>query len=166
VACLGPHYREGTAADLGEYLLVGFDGSVELGFCPAMVRDESKRYFWGQQLIHRLWQTLNFTCDLRSRLGVLAPHLLAVNLRNTGGAALAGFASMWINQDPHRGIWYDFEDAPKCLEPNVQIRRDFTAEDFEEVARATAAVPPQQMRELADDVCSAFGLANRVLFNE
>jgi hypothetical protein len=165
VACVTPPYLEGAAADLEEYLLVGFDGSVELGFCPAITRDESQHIFWGGQLVRRLWQTLNFVADVRSRLGILAPHLLTINLRNTEGAALAGFARRWINQDPVAGAWVDFEDAPKCLEPNVQIRREFTAQDFEEVGRA-GADPSQQVRELADDVCSAFGIENPVLLDE
>ena len=165
MACVTPHYSEGAAADLKEYLLVGFDGSVELGFCPATIRGESQRVFWGGQLVRRLWQTLHFVSDVRSRLGILAPHLLAVNLRNTEGAVLAGFASTWSGHDPTVGMWVDFEDAPKCLEPNIQIRREFTAQDFEEVARA-GATPPQQVRELADDVCSAFGIENPVLLNE
>jgi len=165
VACVKPHYLEGAAADLEEYLLVGFDGTVELGFCPATIRGESRRIFWGGQLVRRLWQTLNFVAEVRSRLGILAPHLLVVNLRNTEGAVLAGFASRWSGQDPTVGVWMDFEDAPKCLEPNIQIRREFTAQDFEEIAMA-GANPPQQVRELADDVCSAFGIENPVLLNE
>jgi hypothetical protein len=165
VACLAPHNSEGAAADLKEYLLMSFDGSVELGFCPATIRGESQRIFWGGQLVRRLWQTLNFVGDVRSRLGILAPHLLAVNLRNTDGAALAGFARKWIGQDPVAGAWVDFEDAPKGLEPNTQIRREFTAQDFEEVAGA-GANPPQQVRELADDVCSAFGIEDPVLIEE
>jgi hypothetical protein len=165
VACLAPHNSEGAAADLKEYLLMGFDGSVELGFCPATIRGESQRIFWGGQLVRRLWQTLNFVADVRSRLGVLAPHLLAVNLRNTEGAALAGFARKWIGQDPVAGAWVDYEDAAKCLEPNIQIRREFTAQDFEEVTGA-GANPPQQVRELADDVCSAFGIEDPVLIDE
>jgi Putative DNA-binding domain len=165
VACVTPHYLEGAAADLEEYLLVGFDGSVELGFCPATIRGESQRIFWGGQLVRRLWQTLNFVADVRSRLGILAAHLLAVNLRNTEGAALAGFASRWIGQDPAAGALVDSEEAPKCLEPNIQIRREFTAQDFQEVGR-TSENPSQQVRELADDVCSAFGIENPVLLNE
>ncbi|MBD0327999.1 MAG: ATP-binding protein [Pyrinomonadaceae bacterium] len=164
VACVKPHYLEGAAADLEEYLLMGFDGSVELGFCPARVKDELQRFFWGRRLVHRLWQTLNFTADVRDRLGLLSPHLLVVNLRNTGGSVLAGFASRWVNQDPKAGVIVEFEDAPKCLEPNVQIRREFSAEDFEEVARA-GATPPPQVKELADDVCSAFGLQREVLLD-
>jgi len=90
VACVSPHYLEGAAANLKEYLLVGFDGSVELGFCPATTRDESQRIFWGEELVRRIWQTMNFVADVRYRLGILAPHLLAVNLRNTEGAVLEG----------------------------------------------------------------------------
>jgi hypothetical protein len=165
IACVEPHYLEGAAADLKEYLLVGFDGSVELGFCPASTRGESQRFFWGKQLIRRLWQTLNFSADVRSRLSILAPHLLAVNLRGTGGAALAGFAGRWIGEDPAASTWVDFEDAPKCLEPNIQIRREFTAQDFEEVV-GTGATPPPQVRELADDICSAFGKEHQVLLDE
>lgn len=165
VACVEPHYLEGATADLKEYLLVGFDGSVELGFCPASMKGESRRFFWGEQLVRRLWQTLNFASDVRSRLGILAPHLLAVNLWSTGGTVLAGFARRWRGQDPAEGVWREFEDAPKCLEPNIQIRREFTAQDFEEVVGA-GATPPQQVRELADDICSAFGIENPVLFNE
>jgi hypothetical protein len=165
VACVKPHYLEGAAADFEEYLLVGFDGAIELGFCPASSRDEGHRLFWGTQLIRRLWQTLNFASDVRSRLGVLAPHLLAVNLRNTGGTYLGGFAQRWTGRDPTASIWVDFEDAPKCLEPNIHIRREFTAEDFEEVVSA-GANPPQQVRELAEDVCSAFGIENQVLLDE
>lgn len=154
-----------VAADLEEYLLVGFDGSIELGLSPAAIRDESQRYFWGGQLVRRWWQTVNLTADIRARLGILSPHLLMVNLRNTGGAVLAGFARRWQGQDPMGSGWMEFEDAPKCLEPNIQIRRTVTAEDFEEIAGA-GATPTPQIRELADDLCSAFGLSNPVLLNE
>jgi hypothetical protein len=153
---------EGTAADLEEYLLVGFDGSVELGFCTTMVRDEVRGYFVGGSLVRRLWQTLSFTADVRSRLGILAPHLLAVNLRCPEGALLAGFSRGWQGQDPSVNEWLS-RDAPRCLEPNIQIRREFTAEDFDEVARATAAEPPPLVKELADDLCSAFGQEHQVL---
>ncbi len=54
--------------------------------------------------------------------------------------------------------------APKCLEPNIQIRREFRPQDFEEISGAGATLP-QQMRELADDVCSAFGLQQEVLLD-
>lgn len=128
-------------------------------------RDESQSIFWGKQLVRRIWQTLNFVAEVWYRLGILAPHLLAVNLRNTEGAILAGFARGWTGRDPTASVWVDFEDAPKCLEPNVQIRREFTAQDYEEVARA-GANPSQQVRDLADDVCSAFGLENQVLLDE
>jgi hypothetical protein len=166
IACAKLNYVDGAPTGFDdEYLRVEFDGSVELGFSPARIRDESRRIFWGEKLIRRLWQTLNFVADVRFRLGILAPHLLAVNLRNTEGAVLAGFASRWSGQDPTVGAWVDFEDAPRCLEPNIHIRREFTAQDFEAVVTA-GATPPQQMRELADDVCSAFGIENPVLFNE
>jgi len=162
VACVKLHNLEGAAADVEEYLLVGFDGSVEVGFCPAMARDEVRRYFFGSRLVRRLWQTLGFTAEVRSKLGILAPHLLAINLRGTEGALLAGFSWGWQGQDPSVNEWLS-RDAPRCLEPNIQIRREFTAEDFDEVARATAAEPPPQVKELADDLCSAFGQEHQVL---
>ena len=165
ISCAKRDYVDGSPTGLDEeYLLTGFDGSVELGFSPARIRSASQRIYFGGKLVRRLWQTLNFAAEVRSRLGILAPHLLAVNLRNTEGAVLAGFASRWTDQDPIGGAWVDFDEAPKCLEPNVQIRREFTAQDFEEVVGA-GSTPPQQMRELADDVCSAFGIENPVLFN-
>jgi len=58
---------------------------------------------------------------------LLAPHLLTVNLGNSEGAVLAGFARRWAGRDPTAGVWVDFEDAPECLEPNIQIRREFAA---------------------------------------
>ena len=95
-------------------------------------------------------------------MGILAPHLLAINLRATEGALLAGFSRGWQGQDPSVNEWLS-RDAPRCLEPNIQVRREFTAEDFDEVARATAAEPPPQVKELADDLCSAFGQEHQVL---
>lgn len=166
VACLQPHHR-GGAADLEEYLLLGFDGSVEFGFVPAVADAELKgelvRYFFGRDLLHRLWQLLNFAAEVRSKLGITTtPHLLAVNLRDTGGAALANFAQGWVS--PMEDI-RDFDDAHKCLEPNVQIRRELTSTDFEEIEAATAASPPRQVEELAEDICSAFGILEPVLFD-
>ncbi len=167
VACLSPHYR-GGAADLDEYLLLGFDGSVEFGFAPAVtnarIQDELGHYFRGVTLLYRLWQFLNFAADVRSRLGMVAPHLLVVNLKGTGGAALADFARGWMSPIDSGGL-YAFADAPKCLEPNVQIRRELTAADFDEIGAATRTAPPQQVKELADDICSAFGVAEPVLFD-
>ena len=123
VACIKLHNLEGAAADVEEYLLVGFDGSVEVGFCPAKARDEVRRYFFGSRLVRRLWQTLGFTAEVRSKLGILAPHLLAINLRGTEGALLAGFSRGWQGQDPSVNEWLS-RDAPWCLEPNIQIRRE------------------------------------------
>ena len=163
-ACVKPHRLEGATPDVEEYLLVGFDGSVELGFCPAMARDEMLRYFFGSRLVRRLWQTVNFTTDVRSKLGILAPHLLAVNLRDTEGTVLADFSRRWQGQDPSVDEWIA-RDAPRCLEPNIQIRREFTGEDFDEVTNATAATPPPRVREMADDICSAFGKENQVLLD-
>jgi Putative DNA-binding domain len=64
VACLQPH-RWGGAADLDEYLVLGFDGSVEFGFVPAMcdveLRGELVRYFRGVTLLYRLWWLLNLS---------------------------------------------------------------------------------------------------------
>ncbi len=165
IACLQPHHRGGSA-DLDEYLLLGFDGSVEYGFVPAIcdveLGSELVRYFLGVKLLHRLWQLLNFAAEVRSRLGIVAPHLLVVNLQGTGGAALAGFARGWVS--PIEDMW-DFARLQKCLEPNVQIRRELTAADFDEIETATATSPPQQMRELAEDICSAFGVVESVLFD-
>jgi Putative DNA-binding domain len=164
VACFGPGYLEG-GADLDEYLLTGFDGSVEFGFSSrvAMTKNDSERYFFGNTIIIRLWQTRGFAAEVRGRLGILAPHLLAVNIKGTEGAVLAGFAKDQRNRDPQASAWIDFEDAPKCLETNVQIRRELTVEDFEQVAKATAGSVPGLVEDLADDLCSAFGLADQVL---
>lgn len=95
IACAKLNYVDGAPTGLDdEYLLIEFDGSVEFGFSPARIRDESRRIFRGGKLVRRLWQTLSFVADVRSRLGILAPHMLAVNLRNTEGVVLlAGFAS-------------------------------------------------------------------------
>ena len=163
VACVQLHNLEGASADVEEYLLVGFDGSVEVGFCPAMARDEVRRYFFGSRLVRRLWQTLGFTAEVRSKLGILAPHLLAINLRGTEGALLAGFSRGWQGQDPSVNEWLS-RDAHGAW--NRTSRSDGSSpqkEDFDEVARATAAEPPPQVKELADDLCSAFGQEHQVL---
>lgn len=91
---------------------------------------------------------------------MVAPHLLAINLRGTAGSALGSFAKGWTN--PLEEMW-SLDDLPKCLDPNIQIRRELTAADFEEIGAATAAAPPQQIRELAEDICSAFGVVEPVL---
>jgi hypothetical protein len=165
VVCLQPH-RWGGAADLDEYLVLGFDGSVEFGFVPAICdlerRGELVRYFRGVTLLYRLWWLLNFAAEIRARLGVVASHLLVVNLRGTGGAALGGFAKGWVSPMEEMG---HFANVSKCLDPNVQIRRELTAADFGEIQAATAATPPPQIRELAEDLCSAFGVVEPVLFS-
>lgn len=165
VACLQPTHRGGTA-DLDEYLLLRFDGSAELGFVPAICdverRGETVCFFLGVKLLHRLWQHLNFVTEVRSKLGMVAPHLLTVTLRGTGGAALRSFARGWVS--PIEDVW-EFARTQKCLEPNVQIRRELTVEDFDEVGAATASAPPPQLRELAEDICSAFGVVEPVLFD-
>ena len=50
------------------------------------------------------------------------------------------------------------------MEPNVQIRRELRAEDFEEISAGSAAEPPRQVKELASDICYAFGIPDPVLF--
>jgi hypothetical protein len=165
VACLLPHHRGGAADLLEKYLLFGFDGSVEFGFVPAMtdreIRDELVRYFFGSELLRHLWQLLNFVAEIRSRLGMSGPHLLAVNLRGTDGAALSDFKG---RVSPLEDI-YGFARAPTCLDPHVQIRRELTSADFQEIQAATAASSPQQVKELAEDICSAFGIAEPVLLD-
>lgn len=165
VACLQPH-RWGGAADLDEYLVLGFDGSIELGFVPAIcdveLRGELVRYFRGVTLLYRLWWLLNFAAEVRARLGMVASHLLVVNLRGTAGAALTDFARGWVSSAEDMR---DFADVPKCLDPNVQIRRELTATDFGGIRAATSAAPPPQIRELAEDLCSAFGVVEPVLLD-
>jgi hypothetical protein len=110
-----------------------------------------------------LWQFIAFTNEVRSELGIVAPHLLVANLHGTDNAALSNFAPGW--GDPSADTYYGFRRVPKCLEPNIQIRREFTAEAFEEVYSATATSPPRQVRELTEEVCSAFGRVEPVLFD-
>jgi hypothetical protein len=40
--------------------------------------------------------------------------------------------------------------------PSYQIRRELISADFEEIEAATAASPPRQVEELAEDICSAY----------
>ena len=165
VACLQPHYQ-GGATDLKEYLLLGFDGSMEFGFVPAMcdveLRGELVRYFRGLTLLYRLWWVLNFATEVRARLGMVTSHLLAVNLRGTGRAALTDFARGWVSPIEDMRT---FAEVSKCLDPHVQIRRELAADDFKEIRSATAASPPPQVKELAEDICSAFGIVEPVLFD-
>jgi len=165
--CLESAFANGRviAELLDTYLRVGFDGSVEYGFTPVDEQGFSSRepipYFMGSNMLIRLWQTLGFAAELRSRLSIMAPHLLTVNLARTEGAILTNFARGW--QDPASAPW-NWYKAPRCLEPNVQIRRELRAEDFEEISAGSAAEPPRQVKELASDICYAFGIPDPVLF--
>jgi hypothetical protein len=58
-----------------------------------------------------------------------------------------------------------FAEVSKCLDPHVQIRRELAADDFKEIRSATAASPPPQVKELAEDICSAFGIVEPVLLD-
>jgi hypothetical protein len=93
---------------------------------------------------------------------MVTSHLLAVNLRGTGRAALADFARGWVS--PIEGM-RTFAEVSKCLDPHVQIRRELAADDFKEIRSATTASPPPQVKELAEDICSAFGIVEPVLFD-
>src|SRR5829696_8055025 len=97
----------------------------------------------------------------RARLSIATPHLLSVNLKSMGGAILTDFAKGWENptSDPR-----ELQRALRCLEPNVQIRWELRAEDFEEISAGTASEPPRQVRQLGSDVCFAFGIAEPVMF--
>ncbi|WP_166180777.1 AlbA family DNA-binding domain-containing protein [Rubrobacter tropicus] len=167
VATLGVAYQDGRPVDgrVKDYVRVGFDGSVEYGFAPASVTGlpdgTEVPYFIGTRIVAKLWQTLGFAADVRARLSMAAPHLLSVNLARTEGAILAVFAEGW--EDP-RGDFLDLQEAPRCLEPNAQIRRELRAEDFAEISAASATDPPPQMRELAEEICFAFGIPQPVLF--
>lgn len=167
VASLDVAYKDGRmiANLLDEYVRVGFDGSVEYGFAPVSETKSSDGTvvpcFVGNKIVDKLWQTLGFAADLRARLSMATPQLLAINLAGTEGAILAGFAQGW--EDP-RGDPSEVDRAPTCLEPNVQIQRELRAEDFGEVSAATASDPPRQVRELAGEICFAFGIPEAVLF--
>ncbi|WP_166398810.1 AlbA family DNA-binding domain-containing protein [Rubrobacter marinus] len=167
VASLSIAYEDGrpVGGRAKDYVRVGFDGSVEYGFAPASVTalpdGTEVPYFIGTRIAAKLWQTLGFAAAVRSQLSLAAPHLLSVNLARTEGAILAGFADGW--EDP-RGDFLELQEAPRCLEPNAQIRRELRAEDFAEISAATATDPPPQVRELAEEVCFAFGIPQPVLF--
>ena len=167
VASLGAAYEDGrpVAGRIKDYVRVGFDGSVEYGFAPvgvtALPDGTELPYFIGTRIVAKLWQTLGFAAAVRSRLSMAAPHLLSVNLAQTEGAILAGFADGW--EDP-RGDFLELQEAPRCMEPNAQIRRELRAEDLDEISAATAAGPPPQVRELAEEICFAFGIPQPVLF--
>ena len=59
------------------------------------------------------------------------------------------------------GVLFSRGGAPSC-----QIRRELISADFEEIGAATAASPPRQVEELAEDICSAFGILEPVLFDQ
>ena len=166
VAGLKPAFVDGrmTTNLLDAYLRVGFDGSVEYGFAPVgevtLSSEQTVPYFRGKEILVRLWQTLGVTAELRARLSMATPHLLSVNLTSTEGTILGNFARGW--PDPTNDL-LKLQEAPRCLEPNVQVRREFRAEDFEEVSAGTASEPPRQVRELSSDVCFAFGISEPVL---
>jgi len=166
MASLKPAFDDGrTTANLLEaYLQVGFDGSVEYGFAPVGATESPEgtvSYFMGRKILVRLWQTLGFAAEVRARLSMATPHLLSVNLASTEGAILTDFAKGWENptSDPR-----ELQRAHRCLERNVQIRRELRAEDFEEISAGTASEPPRQVKELASDVCFAFGIPEPVMF--
>lgn len=151
------------------YLVVRFDGWIELGFSSVARQHSSDDLggaflFKGGVLTGLVWQAVNFANDVRRRLELSSiPYLLLVNLKGTQGAILTDFAQDWLNFDPAHSAWMDAEDAPRCLEPNVQVRRELSAQDFEEIAGRSRADPPPQMRQIAYEVSSAFGLKDPVL---
>ena len=167
VASLDASYKDGSmvANLLSRYVRISSDGSVEYGFVPVSETKSSDGTvvpcFVGSKIVEKLWQTLGFAADLRTRLSMATPHILNINLAGTEGAILAGFAPDW--EDPRGNPW-EVDRAPTCLEPNVQIQRELRAEDFEEISAATAANPPRQVRELAGEICFAFGVPEPVLF--
>ncbi len=173
VACLRRHYEKrpegalrAVTSGFTDYLVVGFDGAVELGFSSAAYSGADHPWFWfdGGVILRKAWQATNFTADVRRRLGLSSvPYLLLLNVKNSGGGALTGFDRAWMNDDPLRGIWRYDDMTPRCLEANLQIRRELGPEDFEEVGQGTWASPPPQMRDLAEDISSAFGFAEAVL---
>ena len=167
VASLKPAHADGKmiANLLDAYLRVGFDGSIEYGFAPIsevkLSSDQTVPYFKGRKILVRLWQTLGFAVDVRARLSIATPHLLSVNLTNTEETILKDFARGWGDLANDYG---QLREGPRCLETNVQVQREFRAEDFEEVSAGTASEPPRQVKQLASEVCSAFGISEPVLF--
>lgn len=105
----------------------------------------------------------NFTADVRRRLGLASSYLLILNAKNTSGSILAGFDRGWLNLDPSVSALLTFEDVPRCLETNLQIRQELDGEDFEEIGHGTWESPPTQMRDLSEELSSAFGLQDPVL---
>jgi hypothetical protein len=170
VASLKPAFEDGRmiANLLDAYLRVGFDGSIEYGFAPIgeveLSSDQTVPtvpFFKGRAILVKLWQTLGFAADVRARLSIATPHLLSVNITNTEETILSNFAEGWENPTEN---FRELREGPRCLEPNVQIQREFRAEDFEDVSTGTASEPPRQVKELASDVCFAFGISDPVLF--
>lgn len=167
VASLRYHYERGEGSPravrsgITEYLLVGFDGSVELGFSGAVFRHEDYPVFWfnGGDILTKAWQAVNFTQDIHRRLNLTpVPYLLLVNVKNSGDGALTGLAGSWVHEDPLHGGWGRDDWLPRCMETNLQVRRELGPEDFDEIGRCTWASPPPQMRDLAEEISSAFGI--------
>jgi len=152
---------------LEEYLLVHFDGTVEIGFSSAVRQMEKAGsvsfVFWGRQILARVWQTINFTNEIRRRLGLTSSYILVFNAKNTAYGVLAGFAHDWVNLDPSVSGLVEFGEEPYCLETNLQIRRELASEDFEEIYAGTWESPPEQIRDLSWELSSAFGLQDPVL---
>lgn len=88
---------------------------------------------------------------------------MLLNIKITEGGILTDFAQDWLGFDPATSAWTDPGDAPNCLETNLQIRREVTGEDFEEIGRGTWESPPEQIRVLAEELSAAFGLQYPVL---
>lgn len=78
IACLKNFWKhDGTQMSnqgLEEYLIVGLDGTVEFGSSSAA----SQRKNWpafafkGKEILTRTWQAVNFTADVRRRLGLVS----------------------------------------------------------------------------------------------
>lgn len=157
----GPMLNKG----LEEYLLVGFDGAVELGLSSVAVQRQEwgmSFAFFGKRILVRTWQAINFATDVRRRLGLTSSYLLVLSAKNTAGGILAGFDQAWSSQDPSVAA-FAYRDAPRCLETNLQIRRELDGEDLEEVGRGAWASPPPQVRDISEELSSAFGLQDPVL---
>lgn len=171
ISCLRYHRDRGdkrVPGGLTEYLLAGFDGSVELGFSSACFKANDDPWVWydGCHMLYRTWQTVCFAREVRNELGLASvPYLLLLNIKNAAGGVLTGYDPKWIQADPRRGMWGYNEDTPQCLQTNLQIRLEFHPEDFETMQYGTRDNPPPSMRVLGDEISSAFGIAEPVLIS-
>jgi len=120
-----PDWRQSAAAS-SSYFALHRSGTLDLTFPENYApRDGNKqKAFHLIRIVGWTWAAMVRYSEFCQKYEIQGPFEIVLALRETGGAALGGFAEGW--RDPFRN-GFEARDLPLCVEPHVLLRRELDA---------------------------------------